>query len=158
MLRYNVYNQLVSFVNGNDTLDITDEIKTFSLPVNVNDTAVVLQFVNASQYKKEAKVFYYQVVLDYPKGELLKTNYKTIASLTTGLLSSQGSKYFQLRCDYYYYDKSKKQIAKVSSGGSNIKKLLNLDDTTEKRLKINSYDFSNDEELIKFFKLYFAIN
>lgn len=157
-LRYNVYQQLVSFVIEKDTLDITDEIKSFSLAINVNDTAVTLQFVNANQYKHEAKTFYYQVILDYSKGQLLKTNYKTIASLTSGLLSSKGSKYFELKSEYYYYDKGSNKIVKITSDSTNVKKMLKLDDMSAEKTKVDSYDFTNDEELIKFFKLYFALN
>lgn len=155
-LRYNVYDQLVSFVNEKDTLDITDEISRFSLPITVNDTAITLQFVNANNYKREVKTFYYQVILDYNKGQLLKTNDKTIASMTTGLLSAKGSKYFELKSAYYYYDKGSNKISKITPGITNLTKMLSLSDSSAQKLKINSYDFTDDEELIRFFKVYFA--
>lgn len=149
-LRYNVFDQLVSFMNGADTLDVTDAIKEFSLNASVNDTAVVLHFINADQYKKEKKTFYYQVILDSKKGQLLKTYQKSIASLTDGLLESKGTKYFDLKSDYYYYNKDTKKISKIKADGSDLQEVLEPGNKS-------SLHFSDDEELIRYLKNYFGI-
>lgn len=151
--RYNAYRQVVNFVNGKDTLDVTDAIKKFSLYSQVGDTAIQLQFVNASQYKKENKTFYYQVVLDNEKGQLLKTNQKIIRSLTEGLLAAQGKKYFDLSSDYFYYDRTTKKLIKIKTDGSNLGQILKTDGND-----LKNYNFSDEEDIIKFFSNYFQNN
>ena len=148
--RYNAYRQIVNFVNGKDTLEVTDAIKQFNLYAQAGDTALLLQFVNASQYKKQNKTFYYQVILDNEKGQLLKTNQKTIRSLTEGLLAAKGKKYFDVSSDYFYYDKTTKKITKINPDGSNLKTILKPDANTT-----GDYNFSDEDDLIRFFRNYF---
>lgn len=148
--RYNAYKQVVNFVNGKDTFDVTDEIKEFSLYTQIGDTAIALKFENANQYKKQNKTFYYQVIIENDKGQLLKTNQKVIRSLTDGLLAAKGTKYFDVSSAYFYYDKASKRMVKINADGSSLKQVLHLDDS-----QLSDCRFSNEDEIIGFFTTYF---
>jgi hypothetical protein len=156
-LRYDVFSQTVSFINGNDSLDVNEDIGEFSLAIPVNDTVVVSRFVNANRYQKEQKTFYYEVELTNEKGELLKAITKKVATANgNDLLASKGKKYFDFSNTYYYYDKSSKKITKIKPTGSNITSMLNLDEAGLKRYHPDSYDFTKDDDLMAFFKDYFS--
>jgi hypothetical protein len=154
-LRYDVYKQAVSFLNGKDSLEIADPIKEFTLDIALQDTAIHLHFINASQFGKEKRIFFYQVIVDGKNGQLLKSNRKVVKSLTDGLLEEKGHKYFDLQGSYFYYDARLKKITKLDAKGTNVKEIEGVKSNQKLLTQLNSFDLSNDEELIRFFRLYF---
>lgn len=156
--RYNVYenDQIISYMYGKDSMDVNEEIKGFSLQVPVNaDSVRNIQFVSANQYQHEKSTFYYEVVLDNEKGQLLRANKKVIATADNGVLSVAGKKVFSLKSTFYYFDKSTKKIYKIRSDGSNVRELLNLDKNNQGNISPESYDFNKGEDIISFFTYYF---
>jgi hypothetical protein len=153
-IRYDAYDQLISFANGKDTLDVTDEIREFSLSIPVQDSVIVSRFINANQFKNEKSTFYYEVIFDCSKGELLKTLQKNISSITDGLLASRGKKYFSVEMKYFYYDKNEKKILKITNDKEKLFHLLKISGNDERLLHSESFDQSKEEDLIRFFKLY----
>jgi hypothetical protein len=152
-LRYNTYKQTVSFKNGNDSLDVSEEIKDFFLTIPVNDTVIVSHFVNASQYRKEKLQYYYEILLDGNKGQLLKATHKVINKLMSDeLLGLKGKLYFSTENDYYYFEKASKKIIKIPCANDDCSKYLTPD--TAMIAKLNSLDLNNEDELIQFFKLF----
>src|SRR5262249_10588551 len=115
-----------------------------------------IRFVNANQYKKERTPFYYEVLVDDEKGQLLKLNKKVIATESKeDVLSTQGKKYFNLVFSYYYYDKATKTITKIKPDGSNINSILNLTPEKANDLGVSSFDCSKEGDIIGLIKLYF---
>jgi hypothetical protein len=153
-LRYDVSNQNVYFTLNSDSMQVNEEIKEFILEVVTGDSLVRSRFVNANQYKKESRTFYYEVLLESDKGQLLKLNNKVVATLNDELLASNAKKYFKLEASYFYYDKITKKIARIKPGGSNIPALLNLNQEQASSIQIVNNDLSNEAELIKIFSTY----
>src|SRR5574338_878785 len=75
-LKYNAYDQSVLFQQGNDSLEVTNEIKDFTLTIKIRDTSEVLHFINAKQFKKEKTKFYYEVLAEDDGGQLLRYDKK----------------------------------------------------------------------------------
>jgi hypothetical protein len=155
--RYNVYNQTVSFLNGKDSLDVDEIISEFVLNIPHGDSIITSRFVSADQYKKERTPFYYEVLLDNDKGQLLKTNKKVITSENKdGIMSNTGGrKYFNLIFSYFYYDKTTKKLTRIKPDGSNVAAVLGLSEQAAGDLNIGNVDFSMEDQLVKFLKSYF---
>jgi hypothetical protein len=156
--RYNVYenDQVVSYMYGKDSMDVNEEIKGFSLQVPVYaDSTRSIQFVSAGQYQHEKSTFYYEVVLDNEKGQLLRVNKKVITTADNAAFSSVGKKIFTLEPVFYYFNKSTKKIYKIRLDGSNVGELLNLDKNKQGNISTENYDFNKGRDIISFFTLYF---
>jgi len=151
-LRYNAYGQVVSFANGTDSLDVTDEIREFTLSQTVHDTSIMSRFINANQFGKEKTTFFYEVVFDCPKGELLKSFQKNISTFSGGLLASKGTKYFDLQTSFSYYDKTRKKIFKINGNYTKLSQFLQLPGRDAQSL--DRYDLSKEEDIISFIKSY----
>lgn len=149
-LKYNVENQTVSFINGKDSLEVNEEIKEFTLNVMKDDTLLEpARFVNANQFQKSNRVFYYEVVMENEKGILLRTNDKKVTTLGDGLLSNRSQQYLKLERAYFYYDKQKKKVIKIKST-SNTLPSLNISAEQIKAMQADQYDFANESDIIAF--------
>jgi hypothetical protein len=155
-VKYNIYTQTVSFLSGKDSLEANEEIKDFTLMLPNGNSTITSKFVNASQYQKEKAIFYYELLIDDKKGQLLKTNKKLIAELSNSSLPAyNGKKYFNLETSYYYYNKTSKKITKIKVNGSNISSVLGLNPVEETDLHLAAFDLSKEEDIIKLMNLYF---
>jgi hypothetical protein len=152
-LKYDIFSQAVHFLSGKDSLEVNDEIKDFVLQVAEGETVTPLKFVNANNYKKEKTIFYYQVLIDEQKGQLLKANKKIVAEMSSGLPAYEGQKYFKEEFVYYYYDKTSQKISKVKADGSNLPALLQLSSDRAKQLELLMGNSGGD--LITMLKPYF---
>jgi hypothetical protein len=150
-LKYNAYDQTVYFSNGTDSLEVNDEIKDFSIINVYPDTLIISKFINASQLKKEKKVFYYEVLLDNEAGQLLKYNKKIVAEASKGIPVYEGKKVFELQSSFFYYDKKKKLVTAIKANGSNISSLVDVSSGPDPK----NYDFSLDGDITAFFTRYF---
>ena len=90
------------------------------------------------------------MVLENDKGQLLKTNQKTVRSFSDGLLAAKGKKYFDVSSAYFYYDKPSKKQVKINADGSKLQQLVQLDASQP-----SGFNFSDEDEIIRFFKTYF---
>ena len=107
------------------------------------------------QYQK-GKPFYYEVLIDNEKGQLLKTNQKVVATADeSGLIAQQTTKYMKLEAAYFYYGKKTKKLTKIKQT-TDMKDVLHLSpqDATDMNID-NTFDASNEENLIKLLKKYF---
>jgi hypothetical protein len=155
-LRYDLYGQTVIFKRGNDSLEVNEDIKEFSLSIPVGDTIIRSRFINSGQYKKSGRPSYYELLIDDSKGQLLKLTRKKIAVVDMQVLViTKNKKYFNPESEYYYYNKQTSSIDKIGNG-NNIKKLLQVKDTDTINAKIENTNFTNEDELIGFFKEYFG--
>jgi hypothetical protein len=155
-LKYNVFTQTVSFLSGKDSLEANEEIKDFTLMIPDGNSFISSKFVNANQYQKEKTVFYYELLIDDKKGQLLKTNKKVIAELSNSSLPAyNGKKFFNLETSYYYYNNASKKMAKIKANGSNIGAALGLNPEEENALHVAAFDFSKEQDVIRLMNLYF---
>lgn len=153
--KYNVENQTISFLNGKDSMEANEEIKEFTLKVIKKDSVITVRFVHGNQYQKKINApFYYEILLDNEKGQLLKLNKKVVATVGDGLLASRTTKYLKLEPSYFYYDKQSKKLTRIKET-TDISSLLQLTEEEKKELHADTFDFGNEENTIKFFKQYF---
>jgi hypothetical protein len=156
-LRYELYHQQIQLLNRKDSLTVTDEIKEFTLKLPMGGSVTEKKFINSNLVKKDKKVFYYEVLADDKKGQLLKTNKLTMEHHAPGIPSSEGIRRFAFHEQYYFFNKDSGKLFKISSGGSNITSILNLDQIMQKQLKLKSYDFNIESALVNFFNAYFNL-
>lgn len=152
--KYNVHDQTVSFLNGKDSLEVNEDIKEFTLKVKAGDSMITSRFISSSQFGK-GKTTYYEVLLDNEEGQLLKTNQKVVASLSSGVITSSSKKYLKLESVYFYYDKTTKKLIKIKPG-TDIRSLLHLSEEEAKQLNTGMYDMANEQDVIQLMKAYFA--
>jgi hypothetical protein len=153
--RYNAENQTIHFLNGKDSMEANEEIKEFTLKVAKKDSVITLRFIHANQYQKRVnQPAYYEVLLDNEKGQLLKHNRKVVTNVGDGILAVRTSKYLKLEPIYYYYDKQNKKLTRIRET-SDVSSLLHLSPEDSKELHTDSFDFGQEENIIRFFKLYF---
>ncbi|MET0393114.1 MAG: hypothetical protein ABW019_08220, partial [Chitinophagaceae bacterium] len=149
--RYNVRDQTISFLNGTDSLEVNEEIKEFTLNVKSGDSVVRTRFLSSAQVGSKGKPVYYEVMLDDANGQLLKSNEKVVASLSSGLLTTSSRKYLKLESTCYYYDKVKKKLTKIRPS-TDIAALLQLSEQQAKELNISTYDLTSEEEVLRLIK------
>lgn len=158
-LKYNAFNQTIFFSNGLDSLEVNEDVKEFTLVVQENNPSpdTVFRFINGSQFKnnKDKTTNYYEILLESEKGKLLKLNKKGIVEESTGLPSAEGTMVFMLETSFYYYDINAAKFSRIKSNGSNIADILKLDKETEKSLMPDSYDLTQESQLIELFKKFF---
>ncbi|PZR23016.1 MAG: hypothetical protein DI535_25010 [Citrobacter freundii] len=148
--RYDVYHQTIHFLNGSDSLEITDPVIELALIEHPGDTA---RFVNSDQFDKKATPVYYEVLADNDRGELLKLNQLKIGELNdAGLPTRDSKKVFLSNNSYYYYDKQKKKLARLKSGNSNIAQLMNVQTADLQGPQLKDLDIAKEEGLIAFVK------
>lgn len=150
-LKYDVYNQDLFFQNGKDALKVEDEISSFTLIDSTN----VLTFVNANQVKNSKVKGYLEVLVNDKKGMLLKQNKKKVSDETFGIPIYSSKKHFENGFDYFFYNPEKAKTEKIQLLNSNVSSILGLTHEKEQQLNFTSYNFANEDELIKFFKSYF---
>ncbi|MBO9619664.1 MAG: hypothetical protein J7539_11580 [Niabella sp.] len=157
-LKYNVYDQSVSFLNGKDSLEITDPVKEFSLkPPVANGNSVAIRFISAKLVNPNArKTEYYDVMIDDAAGILLKSIYKKVKTAENGLLTGSTKGYLDFATTYYFYNKSTKKISKVVPVQGQIVRLLALTEQQQQNLRVASVEFEKETSLNNFFISYFA--
>ena len=155
-VKYNAYDHTVSFFNGTDSL-VADDIREFTLTIAAQDSLITCRFINGSQFARQKAGAYYEVILDCAKGELLKELRKNINEVTDGLLASKGKKFFNLQTDYSFYDKTSKRLLQIELIKVKILKTLKVSDQEAINLKVDTFDFSKERDLILFFKSYCAL-
>jgi hypothetical protein len=157
-LRYDIYDQAVSFLNGKDSLDVNDEIKVFTLLVKTDSVNTdKFTFVNANEYKKEKDVFYYELLVDSSYGQLLRVSRKFVAEGHNGLPVFEGKKVFDLQAEYYYYNTSTKKISRIKGNNSNVSQLLGLTKSDEETLGMDRINFNQEADILNFFQSYFIL-
>jgi hypothetical protein len=153
--KYNVENQTLHFLNDKDSMEVNEEIKEFTLKVIKKDSVISVRFVHGNQYEKRVnRPVYYEVLLDTDKGQLLKLNRKVVTNVGDGILASRTTKYLKLEPLYYYYDKKTKKLHKIRDT-SDISSILQLSEEDKNELHADTFDFGNEENTLRFFKLYF---
>jgi len=158
-LKYNAFNQTIFFSNGIDSLEANEDVKEFTLVVQENNSSpdTVFRFINGSQFKnnKDKTTNYYEVLLEAEKGKLLKLNKKDIVEESTGLPSAEGTMVFKLETSFYYYDINAAKFSRIKPNGSNIADILKLDKENEKSFMLESYDLTQESQIIELFKKFF---
>ncbi len=149
-LQYNIYAQVISFFANNQSLDITDGIKEFTLYYN---DKLKKRFVNANNYKQQSSPQYFEVLADSKKGMVLK-NHKKIIQANTDIANKSRFKLFEATYSYFYYDYSKEKLTSIKKGGNNINEILNLTDAQKTQLVVPRFDFSDEASMLSFFTLY----
>jgi hypothetical protein len=153
-LKYNTQNQTVFFLNGTDSLDVNEEIKEFTLKDVLKDSIITLKFVNANQYQHTSKPLYYELLLDNERGQLLKANTKVVTTSGDGILAARTMKYLNLQSTYFYFDKKTKKLTRIRPN-SDMRSVLTLSEENGKELNLETYDISQESELLSLMKHYF---
>ncbi|HEX2535393.1 MAG TPA: hypothetical protein VHK69_16725 [Chitinophagaceae bacterium] len=150
-LKYNLYNQAVTFLNGLDSMDVDAEITEFTLIVPEGKELKRLRFINASQLKKEKKTFYYQVLYSDAHGQLLKHSKKVVAEPDSNVPTYESHKIFRTDVVYYYYSEKTKKLTRLKTPAS-VQEAAGLSNEQFGELQSNTtYDFIVEEDLIRFF-------
>lgn len=155
-LKYNAFHQTLFFLNGNDSLEVNDPIKYFTLMVQPGDTLFNYTFIHTNQIRKEKKPLFYELILQDSVYHLLKYNRKIVAEAGNSLPAADGRKIFQLEISYFLYQIKSKKLVRLKSDGSNIADALGIGRDKVNELKLANSDFSIESEIIRFFKSYFA--
>ncbi len=149
-VRYNIYAQVITFLENNQPLDVTESIKEFTLTFNNNFKR---RFVNASNYKKQKVTQYFEVLLESKKGILLK-KYEKKVQADTDIASRNRMKHFETFCTYYYFDINKEKLASIKKNGNNITEILSLTEVQKNQLVAPRFDNSDEDSILSFFNLY----
>ncbi len=149
-LRYNIYAQVITFLENNQPLDVTESIKEFTLTFNNNFKR---RFVNASNYKKQNTTQYFEVLLESKKGILLK-KYEKKVEADTDIANRNRMKHFEISYTYYYFDIKKEKLASIKKNGNNITEVLSLTEVQKNQLEIPRFDFRDEASILSFFELY----
>lgn len=149
-MRYNLYAQVITFLENNQSLDVTGSIKEFTLFYNNNFKK---RFVNASNYKKQSATQYFEVLLESKKGILLK-KYEKKVKADTDLANRNRMKHFETFYTYYYFDIIKEKLASIKKNGKNIAEILSLTEVQKSQLVIPRFDNSDEGSILSFFNLY----
>ena len=154
-LKYNAFNQTVFFSDGKDSLEANEPVKEFYLMVP-EEKGVVKKytFIHSDQVKKEKQPFYYEVLIDSSRGQLLKLNRKIVREGSNSLPGFAG-KVFYLELTYFFYDKQTKKITRLKGNGTNISETLRLTKAEEEAMELNNLDFNKEEDIVGLFNAYF---
>lgn len=149
-LRYNIYSQVITFLENNQPLDVTESIKEFTLTFNNNYKR---RFVNASNYKKQNTAQYFEVLLESKKGILLK-KYEKKVQADTDIANRNRMKHFETLYTYYYFDIIKNKLASIKRNGNNITEILGLTEVQKSQFVIPLFDHSEESSILSFFNQY----
>lgn len=153
--KYNVENQTVSFLNKQDSLEVNENIKEFTLKYVNKDSVIQLRFVNSNQYPKKGNpTGYFEVLLDDPRGQLLKLNKKVVANSSDGIISNGSRKYLKAEPSYFYYDKTTKKMHKIKEN-TDITSVLPVTKENAEEMHLDTFDLSMEDNIIRLFKSYF---
>jgi hypothetical protein len=150
-LKYDIYGQTILFLNDDKSLEVDGEIKEFTL---VSPEGNVLQFINGKSLIKQKSNLYYEVLANAEKGMLLKVYKKVVTSILNQIIDVQGNKSLELQTEYFYYNKSSKKLLPVKKEKSDIEKVLKIDNENSEKLKLITYDFTEEKEFISFFNTF----
>jgi hypothetical protein len=154
-LKYDAYNQVVFFLEKNQSLEVSQKIKQFSLVVPNEKGSETFTFLHSDIIKKARKPFYYEVLVEDGMGYLLKVNQKEVVEAQKGLPVADATKELSLNITYYYFDKNARSLSKINANGANIKEILSIKGD---ELRTEGYDFASELSLKEFFIAYFAKN
>jgi hypothetical protein len=154
-LKYNAYDQSVLFQQGNDSLEVTNEIKDFTLTIKVRDSSEVLHFINANQFKKEKTKFYYEVLAEDDGGQLLRYDKKFVNDADKSMPTLEGQKFFDMEFSYFYYDITRKKLTRIKADGSNIESILGKDAIAKSGVSLSDYFLATEKGLRNFFTDFF---
>jgi hypothetical protein len=154
-LKYDVFSQTIQFLSGKDSMEVNEEIRDFVLTVTADKIVTTSKFINANLYKKEKTIFYYEILLDEEKGQLLRTNKKVVAELNSGIPSYDGSKCFRPEIAYFFFDNATKKISKIRADGSNLPVLLHLSRESSAEVELMMTNYLPGQDMIAALKPFF---
>lgn len=152
-IKYDTYHQIVFFLSGKDSLEVADPIKDFTLEAPLRK----MSFTNAGLYKKQKRASYYEILFDAAKGQLLKANKKILGTDGSSLVDAANAKYFKTASEYFYYNITTDKLIQIGNTAQSIRSDLKLTKEQEEKLNFSSFDFSNDTDIITFFKSYLLL-
>lgn len=155
-LKYDAFHQTIFFLNGMDSLEVSDPIREFTLMVPQGDSLFNCTFIQIKEFQKGKKSLYYELMLQHAVFQLLRFSSKSIADAGKSLPVADGRKIFQLDVAYYLYHKNSGKLVRLNANGSNIAEALGLVRDQIEELNLTSYDFTIETELVRFFKSYFS--
>ncbi len=150
-LKYDIYGQTILFLNSDRSLEVDGEIKEFTI---LSPKGNILQFINGKSSLKQKNNLYYELLVDAESGMLLKVYKKAIASIINQIVDVHGNKYFEMRTEYFYFDKVSKKLVPIKNEKLIIEKVLKIDNENSEKLKLGSYNFTEEKEFISFFKTF----
>lgn len=150
LIKFDTYHQVVMFLSGKDSLEVSDPIKEFILEDRKGE---VHHFINAEEYKKQKKALFYEVLTEEKRGQLLKTTH-AVASTSDEITNAKENKRLKFAYDYFYYDKASGKVTPLKFSAGSVRSALNLTQQQENDLFFSGYRFNDEEDLLKFFRVY----
>ncbi len=123
-LKFDILNQILLFKSGDNAMEITDEIKEFTLINNENEFQ---KFINATEFQEINTRLFYQVMVDSSEKNYLKKYAKKRAKEQKSLpLSSEvddkkNSEHFKTNIYFFLFDKKLKKITAINEKDLNLK-------------------------------------
>jgi hypothetical protein len=156
LLKYNAFNQTVLFQQGNDSLEVTNLIKEFTLSPKKGDSTENIRFINANEFRKEKTTFYYEVLVEGETGIFLRYDRKFVNDADKSLPALEGQKLFDIEYSYYYFDKIHQKITRIKASGANIESLVGKEVLAKSGLSLKEYNFSSEDDVKRFFRDFFS--
>ncbi len=123
--KYNIYSQVLSFLNGNDSLEVDENIKEFLL-IDA-EQSITLKFVNAKNYGwREKRPMFLELVNETDVCTFLIQYKKVIESSDQSLVKFRESKFLKTINEYYIYNKKAAKLTTFDKADSNLKKLFSV--------------------------------
>jgi hypothetical protein len=152
-LRYDVYHQVLLFQNGDQSMEVNEPVKEFTLVAPGYDGQFQkFTFIHSDNVKKLSHPVYFELMAGNDYGQLLKLNTKKVAAADINVAIKSDMKAFQLEAEYYYFDRVSKKLSRIKAIGSNIQSILN--DTKITTEVLSKYDLSKETGLLQFFRTY----
>jgi hypothetical protein len=107
--------------------------------------------------KSKRGPLYYEILADAAKGQLLKAHRKVLGTDGSSLVDAANAKFFKTTSEYFYYNIATDKLVQIGNTAQSIRSDLKLTKEQEEKLNFSSFDFSNDTDVITFFKSYMAL-
>ena len=150
LLKFDTYHQVVMFLAGKDSLEVSDPIKEFTIDDHKGETH---HFVNAAEYKKQKKPLFYEILAEEKRGQLLKTT-RAIATTSDAITNAKENKRLKFVYEYFYYDNATGKTTPLKFSKASIKNAIGLTPQEENELFFSSAALNDEDDLVTFFRVY----
>lgn len=150
LLKFDTYHQVVMFLSGKDSLEVSDPIKEFTIEDRKKEKHY---FINADEYKKQKKPLFYEVLVGERRGQLLKT-IRTKATTSDEITNAKENKRLKFVYEYFYYDNATGKTSPVKFSAASVKSAIGLTQQQENELFFTSAHFGDEDDLVTFFRAY----
>ncbi len=142
--KYDVYDQVVHFNDGKDSMEVNEPVDEFSIIVKESDGDQVYNFKKSEAFGKNKNKGFYEVVQEGKNISVLKYYKMEIISLTYNIGNSSSNRSFDMKYSYWVFIKDAKKVVELKG---NFKDLLNYAKLTPGQTEtIDALNLNYDKE------------